>query len=99
MWLLCPAIFHVSVFIFFLGGIFRQFGGIFYNVSHKLLEVKRILFRDNGFAGFRFKSLPRNAGYLAAAFGNLLVFFKGLRLCSLGNIRSGGFGQHGQNKL
>ena len=42
MWLLCPAIFHVSVFILFLGGIFRQFGGIFYNVGHKLLEVKRI---------------------------------------------------------
>ena len=36
--------FHVSVFIFFLGGIFWQFGGIFYNVGHKLLEVKRILF-------------------------------------------------------
>ena len=51
MWLLCPAIFHVSVFIFFLGGIFRQFGGIFYNVGHKLLEVKRILFCDNGLAG------------------------------------------------
>ena len=67
MWLLCPAIFHVSVFIFFLGGIFRQFGGIFYNVSHKLLEVKRILFCDNGLAGFRFKSLPCNAGHLAAA--------------------------------
>ena len=84
MWLLCPAIFHVSVFIFFLGGIFWQFCGIFYNVGHKLLEVKRILFCDNGLAGFRFKSLPRNAGHLAATLGNLLVFFKGLRLCSLG---------------
>ena len=99
MWLLCPAIFHVSVFIFFLGGIFRQFGGIFYNVGHKLLEVKRILFCDNGLAGFRFKCLPRNAGHLAAAFGNLLVFFKGLRLCSLGNIRGGGLGQHSQHKF
>ena len=99
MWLLCPAIFHVSVFIFFLGGIFRQFGGIFYNVGHKLLEVKRILFCDNRLAGFRFKSLPRNAGHLAAAFGNLLVFFKGLWLCSFGNIRGGGFRQHGQHKF
>ena len=57
LWLLCPAIFHVSVFIFFLGGIFRQFGGICYNVSYKLLEVNRILFRDNGFAGFRFMAM------------------------------------------
>ena len=50
MGLLCPAIFHVSVFILFLGGIFRQFGGIFYNVRYKLLEVKRILFCDNRLA-------------------------------------------------
>ena len=64
MGLLCPAIFHVSVFILFLGGIFRQFGGIFYNVRYKLLEVKRILFCDNRLAGFRFKSLPCNTGYL-----------------------------------
>ena len=33
------------------------------------------------------------------ALGNLLVFFKGLRLCSLGNIRGGGFGQHSQHKF
>ena len=99
LWLLCPAIFHVSVFIFFLGGIFRQFGGIFYNVGHKLLEVKRIFFCNNRLAGFRFKSLPRNAGHLAAAFGNLLVFFKGLWLCSLGNIRGRCFRQHGQHKF
>ena len=74
--LLCPAIFHVSVFIFFLGGIFRQFGGIFYNVGHKLLEVKRIFFCDNGLAGFRFKSLPRNAGHFAATLGNLYALIK-----------------------
>ena len=72
---LCPAIFHVSVFIFFLGGIFRQFGGIFYNVGHKLLEVKRILFVITGLP-VSASNLPRNAGHFAAAFGNLLVFLQ-----------------------